>query len=249
MKLHGREFIFDKKRHRYNIENKPVPSLSSVLNFWYGDFGWDTSRKIIIQYLKEQRSRSQVCENLDYFDTEIDRLEGEREAADRGRRVHLACQYYAQGILKPESLKTQSDDLTGYIEGFKKFFDDHFIAGKAEAEVKRYITYLGYMFCGMSLDLVYRRNRVIIEIKTGVEPVKTFYGWSRYDMQINAQIKSMASTKKPVETWTGFLLYLYPGGEYKCYEKKHIPTLGNQFIAALTGWYNRYYKNYKKEVT
>jgi len=206
---------FNKSDHTYCLDGKWIPALSNVLDFYFGEYQDFTNGK----------------------------------AAERGQYVHKACEYYAKGILGGVK-----EDLTGYINAFARFFKDNpgIMAGKPTTEHKTYITIpenisnnlINWMGCGMRIDLIFRQSQVVIEIKSGIPAKKHFFYFSREEMQLNTQIHAIASKKKPPNTWTGFLLYLKPDGEYRAVEKEYNFNLWIHFRMALHGWYN---KNYDKE--
>lgn len=203
---------FENKNHRYELGGRHVPSLSSILDFYFGEFQDFTNGT----------------------------------AADKGTKVHRACELYAQGRLDESSL---TDDFAGYLSGFKKFYKQHWFSGKPVCELKTYITSpqelsdydeknLNWLGCGMRLDMVFRQERVVVEIKTGIPAQNRFFGFSREDMQLNTQLKAMESRRKPVNTWRGFLLYLKKNGEYRAIEKAYSPNIWTHFLCAWNGWYN-----------
>ena len=88
------------------------------------------------------------------------------ESADRGRRVHLACQYLSEGDLDWESL---GEDIRGYVEGFGEFLQAYKFQG-IELEVPIYHPVMRY---GTTPDQIGNfhpigtPNPVLVEIKSG----------------------------------------------------------------------------------
>jgi len=214
---------FQKTGHRYALDGKLIPSLSAVLDFWFGEYEDHTSGA----------------------------------AADRGTRIHKACEYAIQGLLDYGSLKTESEDLSGYVRAFERFFVDNpgIAVGKPHPELKtfiispeniekNYLEMIQWIGCGMRLDLVFRKTNTIVEIKSGIPAKKHFWGYSREAMQLNTQIKAMSSTNKPASAWTGYILYIKSNGEYRAVKTKFDELIWNHFQYAWIGWYN---KNYEKE--
>jgi hypothetical protein len=181
-----------------------------------------------------------------YFGSYEDFTDG--AAADRGSRIHKACEYFVQGRVDENSLKTKHEDISGYVLAFEKFLQDHrLINDIPHPEVKKYITYpetinpqILWMGCGMRLDLAFKRSRVVVEIKSGIPAKPQYFGFSREDMQLNTQIKAMSSPRKPPETWRGFLLYIKRNGKYKAIEKKFDTNMWSHFVMAWHGWYNKH---------
>jgi hypothetical protein len=249
------KLTFEKENHRYYLDGRYIPPLSQILDFYFGSFGWNNYEKMILEYLYQQKPKW----NINFIDSEIKRIEGNKDAADQGARVHRACELFVKGELDTNSLKTPDDDLTGYIEAFKRFLKDHpgLATGKPTTEYKTYTCaqeedvyctlqddWIIRMYVGMRIDLIFRQSRVVVEIKSGIPTKKHFFGFTREEMQLNTQIKAMGSKKKKADSWTGFLLYLKDNGDYRAIEKKFDYNLWYHFCAATNGWYN---KNYKGE--
>jgi hypothetical protein len=180
-----------------------------------------------------------------YFGSYEDFTDG--AAAGRGSRIHKACELFTRGTLNEASLKTETDDISGYIAAFKKFLSDHWFTDMPHSEVKKYITYpetinpqILWMGCGMRLDLAFKRSRVVVEIKSGIPAKPQYFGFSREEMQLNTQIKAMSSLRKSPETWRGFLLYIKRDGKYQAIEKKFDANLWSHFVMAWHGWYNKH---------
>lgn len=206
------------KDHKYFLDGTEIPSLSAVLSHHFGSFEDFTNGA----------------------------------AADRGSRVHKACEYFVQGYLDESSLKTEHDDISGYVRAFKKFLHEHkFINDRPHSEVKKYITYpeiiinpqILWLGCGMRLDLVFKIDRVVVEIKSGIPAKPQYFGFTREEMQLNMQIKAMSSPRKPPETWTGFLVYIKKDGKYQAIKKKYDTNLYSHFLMAWHGWYNKHKEN------
>lgn len=185
-----------------------------------------------------------------WFGEYVDYTNG--EAADRGTRIHKACEYYAQGCLDWDSLKTKSEDFTGYIKAFERFFIDNpeIAKGKPTTEHKtsivwpesieeNYLELTNWIGCGMRLDLIFRQSNAIIEIKSGAPTKNHFWGYSREMMQLNTQIKGISSIRKPPESWTGYILYIRKDGNYRAVKRKFDLNAWYHFVYALTGWYNK----------
>jgi hypothetical protein len=170
-------------------------------------------------------------------------------AADRGQRIHKACEYFSQGCLDWESLKTKDEDFTGYIKAFEKFFIDNpsIAKGKPTTEYKTFITLpekidypeIKWTGCGMRIDLIFRQTSAIVEIKSGTPLNNHFWGYSREMMQLNTQIKGISSIRKPPEVWTGYILYIRKDGNYQAIKRKYDTNMWYHFLYAMTGWYNK----------
>ena len=213
-----RKLKFTEAGHRYTLDGKTIPSLSSILDFWFGEY-------------------------RDYTNG---------AAADRGTRIHRACEYAVRGCLNRDSLASESENLSGYVDAFENFFleNPEIAKGKPTTEFKTHITHpegieenyreiIKCISCGMRLDLVFRQSNTVIEIKSGIPTKKNYWEYSREQMQLNTQIKAISSKRKPTYKWQGYLLYVKADGSYQSAVNFFDSNIWGHFLMAWHGWYNK----------
>lgn len=229
---------FQEKGHQYFLDGKKIPSLTQVINMWFGPWdSWNYQKNIILNYLYKQRKEIVVPGS--FVDNEIIRFEGEKAAAEKGGRIHKALELEIKKILDPKTLIGEKEDLTGYVKQFNNFLIDHKLdtGEKTHPEIRKYITW-NNLACGMRLDLLFKQSMVVIEFKTGAVPQPGRFGYTRDQMQLNTQLNACESKRKPVSKWTGFLVYLKED-RYKAIKTKFQYSMWADFLSALKCWYNQ----------
>jgi hypothetical protein len=143
-------------------------------------------------------------------------------AAERGRHVHDACQYYDEGDLDEASL---TDELRGYVAAWVMFRNDYaFEPQLIEHRCwHRQYRYAGTLDRWGEITVTSRGKRVrkscLLDIKSGA-PDPT------HELQIAAYAHAIDR-----ETQVGMTVYLKDDGKYKVVE--HKPGQLAVFLAAL----------------
>lgn len=184
---------FDAKQHKYYLDGKEVPSVSEIIRFAHREVYEDPNPALM----------------------DI--------AADRGSRVHRACQEL------DESGTTEADeDIAGYINAYIKFREEHEVEWKGIEEIIHGGT-AGGEFAG-TLDRwgTLDGKRVILDIKTSSKITKKHQ--LLYAMQMTAYWLGLMfyPTELPNEL---VILHLKSDGTYKLiYVDKKV----NEFYSCLT---------------
>lgn len=180
---------FDAAAHIYSIDGVPVPSVTDVL----ADVG-------IVDY-------SQIPDGTRVM------------ALERGRYVHLACQFYDEG-----DLGTLDPALVGYLDAWKRFREECRFEPLL-IEDRHYNATYGFAGCLDRTGTMAGKSDVLLDIKTNCAPYWTAFQTAGYASFFDkpARFRRMA-----VELHNDASYRLH---EYRC--SNFSADLG-VFLAALT---------------
>ena len=128
-------------------------------------------------------------------------------AADKGVRVHRAIEFMSK-----YKLNKFDEDITGYIEAYKKFRNDNPSWKLLYSELRTYNKALLY---GMTIDEIYKTEKgiVICDLKT---TSSTHLGaWS---VQLSAYKAGFESQYKDKKVEGIYILLIFKDGKYKLYK-------------------------------
>ena len=128
-----------------------------------------------------------------------------KEAAERGTKIHRAIEFMSK-----YDLKKFDEEISGYLEAYKKFRSDYPTWELLHSEFRTYHKSLLY---GMTIDEVYKTEKgiVLLDIKTTNETYLN--SWS---VQLSAYKAGYESQhEKVIKT---YILKLMDNGEYQLFE-------------------------------
>jgi hypothetical protein len=189
-------FTFDPATHVYKVDGLPVPSVSQILRE-AGLVDYDGIPPAVLAY-----------------------------AADRGTAVHLACEYYDQDDLDPDSLDPQ---LAPYVAGWRRFRLEHPM--RIVASEKMFLGKLHGLQFGMTVDRVVEieGQDAILDIKCTreIEP--------SHAIQLAGYVIGLVpggTPAKRLELYRRAVVQLKPDASY-CFHEFKDPADGEIFAAAL----------------
>lgn len=217
-------FKYNENLHKYYLDGKEIPSVSEILNLLFGEYNGD-----------------------DYY--------GDDYYSDRGSRVHKAINIMLTSKygLNWESLKTDEEDLTGYIQAAEKFLKKNKIEPNYNDIYNDdiHIEIPAYMETpfeiGFKPDLYYVRKNIlfVVDWKTGGIPPKSWSGYHRYQIQMQAYLQALLERlkekKHEVEKVIAWLVYLKNDSTFQLEQVEKDFIAWNLFCCGAQVWKCRQY--------